>query len=258
MQIPLIDDALYRRLVNERSNLGGDAARLAPVFVPVGPDPDDGAPLRLLFVGQTAYEWDTGKTPLPGDSALPLADAVRIHADSLRRHLVENQSPFWQAVRRVSKQVLEALGAAEFAAPERLHEVVGWSNVAKIHHVQGDTHNPPNEFAVRQCEVCAASLQAEVRRMRPTAVVLMSGGTFGVEIVHDAFGPDEAWWQNASGWDRVAGLRGKWFGAAVLWINHPGWMRRQKESVEREDLGFVAGYVTAVALGSTPSAPPGG
>ena len=251
MQIPLIDEALYQRLINERNHMGGDTARLAPVFVPVGPDPDDGAPLRLLFVGQTAYEWDDGK-PSAYDRALPLADAARTYASNLRRLLVEDEHPFWQAVRRVSEQVLEALGAAELAARERLHEVVGWSNVAKIHHVQGDSRNPPNEFAIRQREVCAASLQAEVRRMRPTAVVLMSGGTFGAEIVRDAFGPDEAWWQNARGRDRVAGLRSEWLGAAVLWSNHPGWMRWQKEAVEREDLGVVAGYVTAVALGSTP------
>jgi hypothetical protein len=167
----------------------------------------------------------------------------------LRNQLVSNsKSPFWQTIRAICERVLQTIGAPELAERNRLHEVVGWSNVAKIHRVQDGTRNPPADFVAKQRQVCCDSLRMELHKAQPTAVILMNGATFGHEIVSDVFGPDAAWWQTAESWDRIAGQYNREFGRTVLWANYPGWrMRRKRQG--KEDLGFIAGYIAATVLG---------
>ena len=239
--IPLIDKGVYEDLLDRRRAIDDGTTPLAPVFVPVGPDPGAASPVRLLFVGQTAYEWEQDGEPVGAADPLPLEKAAEQYASTLQRLLVSNESPFWQGVRTISERVVRALGIGAMAEREKLSEIVAWSNLAKIHRIQEGAGNPPPKFIQQQQDVCVKSLRSEIHRAKPSAVVLLTGGAFGKEIISEVFGPDQTWWQNDAKSERVAGKWNADFETIVLWGNHPAAMRWH--GTEREDIGFISGYV---------------
>ena len=246
----LIGQARFDAVRRQAEVMDTDPRRPTRIFVPVGPAPDSREKLRILFVGQSGYEWDDGSEPTEQDRGASFNELSERQAASLGKLLSASQSPFWQAVRLIVERVLRSVGSSEIVEEKRWTDAVGWSNLLKIHRRQSGTNNPDSEFAEQQRSACAASLREEVENAYPTAVVLLTGGTFAIDIVRDVFGPDKDWFQNDRESSHVAIQWRSRLGVPVLWGNHPHQMRLDKSW--SEDLGFIAGCVAAFHGRSVP------
>jgi hypothetical protein len=239
--IPLYDRHIYDRLSDIRGHLGASGiSGLAQVFVPVGPAPSADSLPRIHFVGQATKDWH--EMPADYDGCWAASAQIVLH-----RLTEPGNSRFWNAVIRVLTQVLLCAGIP--AIPENFLKVTGYSNLLKIGFVnRNPAKNDP--IAMSQLEACSEALRSEIATIRPTATVLMSGGEFNSGIINKAFG--EGWRQTALKADRV-GVKVHPDMGHILWTDHPRTLQSQGGQVEAEVLGFVAGYISALA-GDTPFA----
>jgi hypothetical protein len=81
--------------------------------------------------------------------------------------------------------------------------------------------------------------------MKPTATIILSGGEFNTDILFGAFG-SEGWRANVIKNDQVSVKLHPEHGP-IIWTDHPRTLRGQGGKVEKEVLGFVAGYLSALA-----------
>ncbi len=247
--IPPISETTHTKLIDVRQRMHAMGHPTAPVFVPVGPDPGLPAgqqpPLRVLFVGQIAYKNPENCASVQeGPPDCPFAEAAAMAA-AAQAGLLHSSSAFWRAIRAILRQALGAVGAMSWT--NRLPEVAGWSNLAKVHLVQEGTRNPPSAILKPQTEACISALQEEIERAQPTATVLMTGSSWGMhEILLPAFGGDDAWHQSSPDADRVAVQYHPRFGP-LLWTAHPNELSFSTAQVEAEVLGFVGGYIANLA-----------
>lgn len=251
--IPLYDEATYDRLRSISRAMISDWPDVAPIFVSVGPDPHVAKslqpPLRILFVGQTAYEnfpapaastpagEKTDNRSLQGAQTL---NAASVRAAAAQAELLPSNRLFWRATRTILAQALGAVGAGAWM--NRLPEVAGWSNLTKVHLVQSGHHNPDPKIIRPQAEACVDALRTEILTARPTVTIFMSGNWAQEEVLFPALG--RVWGQSAQQEDRVAVCEHAELGP-LLWINHPTSLNFGKNGEQSEVLGFVAGYAAA-------------
>ena len=135
------------------------------------------------------------------------------------------------------------------ATPENFLKITGYSNILKIGFVnRNPAKNDP--IAMSQLQAGSEALRAEIAPIRPTATVLMSGGGFNPGIINKAFG---AGWRKTALKDDRVGVKVHPDLGHILWTDHPRTLQSQGGQVEAEVLGFVAGYISALA-GETPFA----
>jgi hypothetical protein len=236
--IPLVDRRLYDRLCAiQRELRSGGYADVASVFSAVGSN-DPNAPFRFMFVGQATRGWDDVQADYTGNSGA----SSRVVSEYLTL-TTPKKSVFWGAIRLVMRQVLMCADLA--LTDDNLMSVVGWSNLLKIGLVNRNPRKKNDPVVDPQSSICSEALRAELSRMKPTATIMLSGGEFNTDILFGAFG-SEGWRGNVTENDRVSVKVHPEFGP-ILWTDHPRSLRAQGGKIEREVLGFVAGYLSALA-----------
>jgi hypothetical protein len=227
----LIDEGMFKEFQRVRADYRG-GQQSANVLVPVGPESGKGMP-AILFVGQATQG-------MVYDRTLGYQGATQACAALCADLLVNaGRSPFWQAIRSVCSQVVRTAGLDPrlFDNPSG---IVGWSNLAKIGAAEG---RPKGDLVAAQRELCVEALRTEISTMRPLATVFLSGDYLVEEILYPSMG-QEQWRNNVKDEDRVAVREHPQFGT-LIWTYHPRTMRQS--GIEREAIGFVAGYIAALA-----------
>lgn len=190
----------------------------AKVLVPVGARPatcDRPVP-RVLFVGKAARGWAEKKLD-SFDGSRSLAEEV------VHDFLPKGRAAFWQFVREVLRQTLHSCKIE--ARDTELPFYCGWSNLVKIGETCSGYSPPGDESIHRQKSLCIQALRMEIKRFRPTAVVLTTQDYAKHEIVFPLFGGDNGTWNSNAPQQDVAFKFHNDLNTTVIWTNHPQGMR---------------------------------
>ncbi|MCB2009003.1 MAG: hypothetical protein KDF64_00015 [Geminicoccaceae bacterium] len=208
--VPLITQEIYDRFSTLRRQMASYSP--AHVFVPVG---GENADLRILFVGKATRGW--------ADPSLATFSKSFARAEVLAK---ENPpaNQFRGFARTITKDALRTLEIP--VENERLHEHIGWSNLAKIGAANG---NPSSHSLDVQVKLCIESLIYEVDRFRPTAIILATADFASDKIVNPAIeriAPGDWKFYDPGGCLAVY-KEHKADRPAIVWTNHPERMRRE-------------------------------
>ena len=241
--VPLIDREMYERLDALRAEMrAARVGQVARVFVPVGVEPNASAPSpapRVLVVGRAARDWAAPSLGTFDGSARGAADCVR-------DYLQNGWTPFWQFPRAILRQTLAALGIE--AADGELHGFFGWSELAKL----GDRwSNPSDESLAIQKRLCVQALRSEIKRFKPTAVVVTTGDYAKQEIMEPVFGVEAEWHFDTPDKDRIAYRFHDELKTLVVWTNHPerrGMVKGERAIVQAFAAKLIAGAMKGEEL----------
>jgi hypothetical protein len=238
--VALIDPAMYGRFKALRARMLEDKiGKPAKVLVPIGASPaTSGRPTpRVLFVGKATSGWT--------EERLDSFDGSRSRAEDVVRDLLPTGgTAFWQFAREVLRQTLHFCEIE--AADAELPSYCGWSNLVKIGETCSGYTPPGDESLRRQKSLCIEALRMEIKRIRPTAVVLTTQDYAKYEIVLPLFG-GAMWRFDTPQQDSVAFKFHTGFNTTLIWTNHPQGMRPPGSRARVQSL--VADLIARTVLG---------
>ena len=221
--IPLIDRKTHTKLIDIRNKMMKEGVQnLGDVFVPIGPDQKKRAPtsLKVLYVGRALLRGAHTPEYDDYDRAALWSEAV---IDDLLIKGDPQRGPFWSFIREVVRRTLTSIG--DDRPPEALNEVlktiIAWSNMVKISDVRG---NPYGRCLSMQADFSVELLKSEIKIVRPTAAVFVTGDYAEKEILFQLFGSD-GWVHDSPNKDQNAIKADPSSGIPVIWTNHPQGMR---------------------------------
>ncbi len=227
----LILEEHFRQLREIREKYRGKQSP-SRVFVPVGPVASASSRPTVLFVGQAPRG-------AVYDDDLNFSQAAAKCLEYLRFYLGSPRTQYWSFIGSVLSQVwrLRPGASDNDLVPVPASSMVGWSNLLKI----GDTtqKNPTGDLVEAQRETCVQTLRFELKAMRPSVTVFLTGNRYEGDVLYPAVGGD-GWRNNVSSKEEFAVKDHKDFGPMV-WVHHPGWMRRS--GMEPRANAFVAAFL---------------
>ena len=127
--VPLLTENEYAAVRRLRREMEGAGFPVASPFLPIGPNPRAGAPIRVLIVGQAT------RGPVQGQAGPDPSyrDATERSREIFHCYL---NTPFWMMAGNIIRHALSELRAPEWC--ERLPDVMGWTNLVKIGVLKGN------------------------------------------------------------------------------------------------------------------------
>lgn len=212
----------WQRLIRIYAQCRNQGPQPALPFMPYfGPELEAGACYpRVAIVGKATSAWGPEIDFPKPSGTLP---------SMTRREEWAIPSAFWQYVVEVTRRLAGNIAPSE---PEKCRnwalDRVAWLNVAKIGASSG---NPSGQLLKLQEPFLAEILRRELRKARPTHVVVVTGSFLG-QVIRQVFGQDQAWevW-NDDAWYQDSSE----FGCHVCWTRHPqGWRQEDRDWVIRK------------------------